>query len=467
MNEKICFLILIIAYAIYHSQREIFFNIVYTLSFIELTYKCLSHKIINDLLTFRKTVMYYFSSFFISYYLIKDPNPFYHLFTFYLPFQNFFRGIFILSAISFSISKLTNESTFLFKSLYATILSSYKKLFISLIALILLHFAVYLYDIKFFLYFSTPKYISENPNRKYYICANLLNNADILPDWLTQMKLLISYLGASNVYVSIFENGDSKDSTGAELNKFSEYLTHLNVPNKIVTTKQIVKGDKERIVFLAELRNKALEFLYEIPNVDYNNTSILFFNDIIFNYADIIKLISTNDGDYDAVCGMDYYESFYDTWVSIGLDGEEFRHYFPFFINKVAQDIYINGETLRTFSCWNGVIAIKALPFMDKKIEFRSGVKRRESECTLMNADLYTNGYGKVLVNTQLVFAYEYGYYYKNKYVYPWSKNLLTYFYYYFVYGFRKHNKDMSDLGARMGKFTKELEDNYEKYYKK
>ena len=196
---------------------------------------------------------------------------------------------------------------------------------------------MYLYEIKFFLYFSTPKYISQNSNRKYYICANLLNNEDILSDWLSQMKLLISYLGTSNVYVSIFENGDSKDSTGAELNKFSDYLNHLNVPNKIVTTKQIVKGDKERIVFLAELRNKAMEFLYEIPNVDYNNTSILFFNDIIFNYADIIKLISTNDGDYDAVCGMDYYESFYDTWVSIGLDGEEFRHYFPFFINKSSE----------------------------------------------------------------------------------------------------------------------------------
>ena len=211
------------------------------------------------------------------------PNPFYHLFTFYLPFQNFFRGIFVLSAISFSISKLTNESNFLFKSLYAKILSSYKTLFLSLITLSLIHFAVYLYEIKFFLYFSTPKYISQNSNRKYYICANLLNNEDILSDWLSQMKLLISYLGTSNVYVSIFENGDSKDSTGAELNKFSDYLNHLNVPNKIVTTKQIVKGDKERIVFLAELRNKAMEFLYEIPNVDYNNTSILFFNDIIFN----------------------------------------------------------------------------------------------------------------------------------------------------------------------------------------
>ena len=49
MNEKICFLIVIIAYAIYHSQREIFFNIIYTLSFIELSYKCLSHNIIKDL----------------------------------------------------------------------------------------------------------------------------------------------------------------------------------------------------------------------------------------------------------------------------------------------------------------------------------------------------------------------------------------------------------------------------------
>ena len=62
MNEKICFLIVIIAYAIYHRQREIFFNIIYTLSFIELSYKCLSHNIIKDLFTFRKTVMYYFSA---------------------------------------------------------------------------------------------------------------------------------------------------------------------------------------------------------------------------------------------------------------------------------------------------------------------------------------------------------------------------------------------------------------------
>lgn len=467
MNEKIALIIVIIAYAIYHSQREKFFNIVYTMTFIELTYKCLSYNLIKDIMMFRKTMLYYFSSFFISFYLIKDPNPFYHLLTFYLPFQNLFRGIFILSSVSFAISKLTNESTFLFKYIYKNILSSYKKITISIITLILIHFSIYLYDTKYFIYFTTPKYITNNPNHKYYICANLLNNEDILFDWISQMKLLISYLGTSNVYVSIFENGDSKDSTGTELNKFSDYLNQLNIPNKIVTTKQITKGKKERIVFLAELRNKALEFLYEIPNVDYNNTSILFFNDIIFNYADIVKLISTNDGDYDAVCGMDYYESFYDTWVSIGLDGEEFRHYYPFFINKVAQDIYINGETLRTFSCWNGVIAIKTSPFINKQIEFRSGIKRRESECTLMNADLYTNGYGKVLVNTQLVFAYEYGYYYKNKYVYPWSKNLITYFYYYFLYGFRKHNKNMSDLTSRMGKFTKELEENYEKYYKK
>lgn len=462
-KEKFYFLCIAFFYFFTFNNKQLFFQIVYGFSIFEMTFKTLTnkenHKIKNFCLVLGSLVC--------SFILIKDPNPFYHLLFFYLPFQNFFRGLIILTFNSFILSLILKQDSFLFKGLLKYCFYSLKRLLLLLLTLIIIHFIVYLYNTKYFIYFSTPQYIKENPEQKYYICANLFNNENILEDWIAQMKHLISYIGASNVYVSIIENGDSTDLTAEYLDNFTDYLNEIAVPNKIVTTNEIIKKGKERIVFLALLRNKALEYLYEIPDLNWNSTTIIFFNDIIYNYQDIINLISTNNGDYDAVCGMDYYESFYDTWVSIGLDGEQFRHYYPFFINKAMQDAFINGETMRTFSCWNGVIAIKAKPFENKAIEFRHGIKRRESECTLMNADLYSNGYGKVLVNPNLIVTYEYGYYYKNKYVYPWSKNIVTYFYYYFVYGFRKRNWNMVDLTSKMGKFTDKLQKDYDRYYMK
>lgn len=464
MKEKIYFIILGLVYFFTNKKREFFFQIIYGLSILELTIKLVKDK--SGYL--RKTIglVLIIISLAFSYFAIKDPNPIYHVLFFYLPFQNFSRGLILLTFNSFILSRILKQETFLFKSYIKYWFSSLKRFFILLVSLILLHFMVYLYYSKYFIHFSTPQFIKEHPKQKYYICANLYNNENIMEDWITQMKYLISYLGTTNVYISIFENGDSKDLTAAYLNNFTIYLNQLNIPNRIVTTPQILKRGVERIAFLSRIRNKAMEFLYEIPDLDWNSTTIIFFNDIIYNYQDIVNLLSTNNGDYDAVCGMDFYESFYDTWVGIDLNAEEFRHYYPFFMNKVMQDAYINGETVRTFSCWNGVIAVKAKPFENKNITFRTG-RIRASECTLIHADLYTNGYGKSLVNTNLIFAYEYGYYYKNKYVYPWTKNLVTYFYYYFVYGFQKKNWSMVDLTSKMANFSHALQIIYHMFYMK
>ena len=126
-----------------------------------------------------------------------------------------------------------------------------------------------------------------------------------------------------------------------------------------------------RIKYYSQLRNRCLDFLYKLPNIDFDNTKILFFNDIIFKYEDIINLLATNNEDYDAVCGLDYYDCFYDTWVSIDLDGNSLKHRFPYFINKEAQDQVVNHKPVRVFSCWNGVMAFKASPLKNKKIKFR------------------------------------------------------------------------------------------------
>jgi hypothetical protein len=85
------------------------------------------------------------------------------------------------------------------------------------------------------------------------------------------MKLLINYLGTKNVYISIFENGDSNDNTINLLKQFESYLNNLKIINKIVTTPITKKGTKERIEYLTELRNLALNFIYFVnPRSDEN-----------------------------------------------------------------------------------------------------------------------------------------------------------------------------------------------------
>ena len=332
-----------------------------------------------------------------------------------------------------------------------------------IIALILLRIFIYIYDIKLWIYFANKEKIlsfnntntninitnnnSTKPQTMYYISAIIYNIEPIIKDWIDEMKSLIDYLGPENVIVSIYENGDSTDKTRKYLDFFESYLINHKVVNVINLEKLEEKEGVDRIRFLARLRNRSLDLLYRIADLDFDNTKIIFLNDIIYRFEDIIKLLATNNGNYDSVCAMDYYESFYDTWAAIGLDGKQFRRYFPYFYNKEQQDAYINGEPIRTFSCWNGVTVINAKAFEDRdKLFFRTGKKIRQSECTLLHADMYFMGYRKVLVNTQIAVAYTYEYYYKNHYLYPWTKNLITYFYYYFKYGFIKRNYNLTNL---------------------
>ena len=218
------------------------------------------------------------------------------------------------------------------------------------------------------------------------------------------------------------ENGDSTDNTRNFLEEFRVYLDERKIVNKFLLNHVIddqrkinfssLKYTRLRIEYYSQLRNKCFELLYELKNIDYNNTIIIFFNDVIFRYEDIINLLSTNNEDYDVVCGLDMSYMFYDRWVSIDLEGEGMSKYFPYFINKEGQDLVVNHQPIRVFSCWNGVIAFKALPLRDKKVIFRNKNDNSlpkailknpakiyfESECTYFNIDLFSLGYTKKLI---------------------------------------------------------------------
>jgi hypothetical protein len=477
MDDEMKLLIVYSAYLAIPS-REHFFVFIYIVMILSNIFKLFSLLFSSRLKSKAKFISFgkYIFCYIMSYFLIKDPNPFYYLLTFYLPFPNLFRGIFIVSFIDYYfnnkinniIDEVENESLKKenkeevkeeekIKNLKACkvnkekkikkyFLSEYfdyftnnpKKLIYLLLILIIISIIKYFYEIKYWIYI-TPKAISlpsdTKNNTKYYFCSILYNVEPIIIDWIAEMKKLINYLGKENVYVSILENGDSTDKTRIYLEDFQRYLEKEKVQNKIILYKITYKEQKERIVYLSELRDLSMNYLYEIENLDYDNTKIIFFNDIIYRFQDVVKLIGTNNGNYDSVCAMDFYEGFYDSWASQLVDGQYFRRYFPYMSDKLAQDAVINGEIIRTFSCWNGITVYKAKPFEDRILYFRHGFTIRQSECLLIHADMHYNGFQMTFANPNVKVAYNYDYYYKNHYLYPWTKNLITYFYYYFRYG--------------------------------
>ena len=350
--------------------------------------------------------------------------------------------------------------------------------------------------------------ISTSKNTTFYITAMIANMEKSINIYINEMKKLINYLGEENIIVSIVENGDSKDKTAYYLNEFQDYLNQKNIRNNFILT-HVIKDPRKnetnetnittieeelndlnqtmnetqfqifthlRIEYFAKLRNKCFDLLYEIPDIDYNNTKIIYFNDIMFEYEDIINLLSKNNEDYDAVCGLDFDDHFYDTWVSIDLNGNGLRHGFPYFINKEAQDLVINHKPIRVFSCWNGVIVFNALPLKDKKIQFRSEIDYNrtvkysintdqqfsyESECTYFHIDLYELGFTKKFINPEVRFAYIYRHYRKKKKAYPNFTMLFNYIINYFLSFTENRNKYMSNYKDKDIKLSSNLENWY------
>ena len=460
--------------------------------------------------------LYYF-----SYYYICDSNPNFYLVVYYLFYPNFFKAILIVFIHTFIVSKVficcqykflessincndisfskvtisiqknednppTRKKNYYFLSFYTNYFLNNKKNFIifivSLIIIIALEVFVFMNRIKFWVHrynknITLP--IATAKNTTFFIAATVHNMEKIIDDYFIEMKKLINYLGKENIIISIMENGDSTDKTREKLYEFMEYLNETEIVNRIIIDHEIDDPRKNesdpyslennflsnlRIKYYSELRNRCLDFIYEIPNLNFSNTKVIFFNDIIFEYENIINLLSTNNEDYDAVCGLDFYDCFYDSWVSIDLSGYSLRHDFPFFVNKEGQDLVINHKPVRVMSCWNGVIVFTAEPLKDRKIKFRYELEENreiqyyinsdqqynyESECTYFHIDLHSLGYTKKFINPEVRVAYEYKYYYLQKMYYPNEKEHNMYKQMYEESKLMKRNKDMSNYKDR------------------
>ena len=431
----------------------------------------------------------------ITYFIICDPNPFSIFFLYYTFNPCLIKAVLIIMIHTYYLDKYKNyyinnmiNINSNKKKYFNLVLDSYflsdfiiiikRKIsyrFFVLILILLFFFDAILFvnRIKIWVYLNKKNKTLKKFNSKnttFYITSNIVNIEDIIESYITEMKKLIEYLGEKNIIISLVENGDSTDNTRKYLEKFRIFLEQKGIINKFYLTKEIydprinaksfLKITPLRIEYYAKLRNKCLDFLYEQKNLDFDNVIVIFLNDIIFKYEDIINLLSTNNEDYDAVCGLDMiHHFFYDSWVTIDLDGNGLSGSFPFFKNKEAQDLVIYHKPIRVFSCWNGVIAFKASPLKNKKVKFRHKTnitlpKFRlnipiknyyDSECTYFHIDLFSLGYTKKFINPDVKVTYKNSEFFVAKYSIPSIKHLYNYFIVYFINFLRKRNKSMSN----------------------
>ena len=156
----------------------------------------------------------------ISYCIIYTINPLYYLFTFYLPFQNFFRGIFIIifhtyylnkyflhkkgeyeklpdssNVVIIRVSKSFGFSNIKFDYFLSKFINSFKKnkkyFFLFISSLIIIQIICYFYRTKFWIYFNSKEKVlplSTSNNTTYYITACVFRMEPIIVDFITEMK---------------------------------------------------------------------------------------------------------------------------------------------------------------------------------------------------------------------------------------------------------------------------------------
>lgn len=145
-------------------------------------------------------------------------------------------------------------------------------------------------------------------------------------------------------------------------------------------------------------------------------------NDIWYQTEDIIELLTTNNGEYDIACAMDFYFRFYDGWVTRDIRGEKIWPSYPHFHDSSARSQQRLGLPIRVFSCWNGVTILDAAPFLTKRpIEFRPSRSAQvyHSECFWICYDFWDAGYTRVLVNSNVIIAYNRWQYHLQRLIMP------------------------------------------------
>ncbi|OAA73349.1 polysaccharide export protein [Cordyceps fumosorosea ARSEF 2679] len=256
---------------------------------------------------------------------------------------------------------------------------------------------------------------------RVYIAGMHFNNGAILKShWNAAVLELTELFGPDNVFVSVYESG-SWDDTKEVLRDLGRQLESRGVPHRVdisdVTHADEIRAAGEggsgeegwietarakrelrRIPYLAKLRNKTLQDLFDLYKKGVTFDKILFLNDVVFTTDDVITLMDTNDGAYGAACSLDFSKPplYYDTFALRDAEGSaHIMQTWPYFKARASRSPLVNNhDAVPVTSCWNGIVVMPADPFVSPtKLRFRgipdslAGHHLEGSECCLIHAD--------------------------------------------------------------------------------
>lgn len=278
--------------------------------------------------------------------------------------------------------------------------------------------------------------LTNKQKQKIFIASTHWNNEYILRNyWNKAVVDLVEHFGPNNVFVSVYESGSWDDSKGA-LRELQEDLERIGTRHKIVldgTTHldeiqktpaatgwiDTPRGKKElrRIPYLAMLRNRSLEPLHSLREEGIEFDKILFLNDVVFTLEDVLSLLHTRNGDYAAVCSMDFSKPprYYDTFALRDSEGHEaVMSTWPYFRSYTSRAALKRHDPVPLSSCWNGMVFMRTEPFYDKKhpLRFRglpdslASAHLEASECCLIHQDNLLSVERGVFINPHVKVGY-------------------------------------------------------------
>ncbi|KAI9036536.1 glycosyltransferase family 69 protein [Aspergillus affinis] len=283
----------------------------------------------------------------------------------------------------------------------------------------------------------SPAIPSDQASRhgRIYIASIQSNAEDTLRrHWNHAVVELARTLGPENVYVSVWESG-SEDDTQDALQDLDRGLDRFGIPRNITLgfptraeealtaakehgwmagTHQIKK--QRHIPYLARRRNASLQPFYNLLADGITFDRILFLEDVVFMTADVLRLLDTNEGDYAAACALDFAQPprYHDSGTLRDSQGHRpIMSTWPLFRAADSRRAMQNLSPVPVASCWNGMVAMPAHPFMDDPpLQFRgvpdqlAAARFEGSERCLLHADNPLSATRGLYVNPHVRVAY-------------------------------------------------------------
>lgn len=225
---------------------------------------------------------------------------------------------------------------------------------------------------------------SVSTNETIYIVSLLYNSEHILPHYSRSLLQTIEDIGRDRVFVSIFEN-NSTDASPMLLRKLEAELERRNVAHNINSTSMPSElGMWERIERLSFLRNQAMKPFYD--QVPYGLqgrpfTRVLWINNVIFEPKTVHALLQTDGGSFDQACTVDYFWlGYYDIWVLRDKNQKTVRPLWPFFRDADDRRAVESRRPIAVNSCWNGMTAFDARWFSNTSFSARNSTPAKTWE---------------------------------------------------------------------------------------